>query len=267
MTINFTQAYPVEATNAAWQKKKSFLDKAKKATKTGLGAELLKAEAAYKKINFEALDIRSAAGQLGNPPKFNTPDSFDDAKQKATQHYTTVVKPASAALLAAARVAAATKTNAALSAPAKAAAAIIERKLLTQSGYLRDIKLTDFDQRKALKVQEMQNLVRDFDQNMRSAIGKGDIYINKVKQTPTPKVFNDGIKGACRDLTQNLANVKKIKTMGATFDRETPTNLITPILAWAQDKNKLPVTATREQVLQALDTYEKNLDAIKRWAA
>jgi hypothetical protein len=267
MTIGFTQAYPVEATNAAWQKKKSFMDKAKKATKTGLGAELLKAEGAYKKINFEALDIRSAAGQLGNPAKFTSPQDFDDAKQKAAQHMTTVVKPASAALLTAARSAAKTKSNAALSATAKAAAAAIEKKLLTQSGYLRDIKLDDFDQRKAVVVQHVQNLIRDFDTNMRSAIGKGDIYINKVKQTPTPKTFNDGIKNACRDLTQNLANVKKIKSMGGTFAKETPTNLIAPILAWAQDKNKLPVTATREQVLQTLDTYEKSLGAIKRWAA
>lgn len=45
--------WPAALTNAAWQKKKSFLDKTKSKTKTGLGAELLKAEAAWKDINFK----------------------------------------------------------------------------------------------------------------------------------------------------------------------------------------------------------------------
>ena len=53
MTVSFDTKYPPEALNAAWQKKKSFMDKAKSKTKTGLGESLVKAEAEWKKINFD----------------------------------------------------------------------------------------------------------------------------------------------------------------------------------------------------------------------
>src|SRR5216683_3539990 len=111
MTINFVTDWPAEATDAAWQKKKSFMDKAKAKTKTGLGAELVKAQAGWKKINFDALDVRSAPGKLGNPAKFTTPGEIDTAKAKAATHITTVVNPASQAIVAAAAIATKTKNN------------------------------------------------------------------------------------------------------------------------------------------------------------
>src|SRR5206468_1825178 len=111
MAVNFVTIWPVEATNAAWQKKKSFMDKAKSATKTGLGAELTKAEAAWKKINFDVLDVRSAPGKLGNPAKFKAPGDFDTAKAKANTQITANVHPASQAIVAAAAMATKTKTN------------------------------------------------------------------------------------------------------------------------------------------------------------
>jgi len=44
MSVPTDVSYPVIATDAAWQKKKSFIDKAKASTKTGLGADLKAAE-------------------------------------------------------------------------------------------------------------------------------------------------------------------------------------------------------------------------------
>jgi len=48
--------YPATATNAAWQKQKSFLDKAKSKNKTGVGPKLVAAEAAWGQIPFADLD-------------------------------------------------------------------------------------------------------------------------------------------------------------------------------------------------------------------
>jgi len=48
--------YPAAATNTAWQKQKSFLDKAKAKNKTGVGPKLVAAEAAWAKISFADLD-------------------------------------------------------------------------------------------------------------------------------------------------------------------------------------------------------------------
>src|SRR5690349_20867689 len=48
--------YPAAATNAVWQKKKSFLDKAKAKNKTGVGPKLTAAEAAWGHIPWADLD-------------------------------------------------------------------------------------------------------------------------------------------------------------------------------------------------------------------
>ena len=267
MTINFVVDWPAEATNAAWQKKKSFLDKAKSKTKTGLGEELVKAEAAWKKINFDALDVRSAPGKLGNPAKFKSPADFDNAKAKATTHITTVVNPASKAILTAAAKATATKNNSALSSTAKTAAGAIEAKLLAQSRLLRDLKLDDFDTRKALKVKEAQDVAAKFNNNMKSALAKADIFIHAIKADPTPAKFNAGIQTASRDLTQNLANVKNLAAMGNDIGKAEPTALLAELEDWAQDRDKLADKATKEQVLQAIKKYEDAVTGIKHWAA
>ena len=44
MAVTFNTTWPATLTDAAWQKKKSFLDKAKSKTKTGLGEALTAAE-------------------------------------------------------------------------------------------------------------------------------------------------------------------------------------------------------------------------------
>src|SRR5258708_12349021 len=79
MAVTFNTTYPAALTNTAWQKKKSFLDKAKSKTKTGLGDELLKAEAAWKLVKFDLLD---AKGKVCPRPV-----DWDNAKHPAEAHY------------------------------------------------------------------------------------------------------------------------------------------------------------------------------------
>ncbi len=267
MAVEFDTRWPQPLTNAAWQKKKSFLDKAKSATKTGLGAELLKAEAAWKKINFKALGVLTAPGNLGNPPRYKTPDDYDHAKAVAENHLKTVAAAASKTILATAAKAAATKKNTALSTSAKTAAADIETGLLEQSRLIRDLELDDFDKRKEVKLQEAQLVAKQFWTILKNALSKADVFIKKVKAEPTPVVFNTGIMKASRDLTQNLANVGNLAAMGAGLGKPDPKAQLAALVGWAQDRDKLPGKATKEDVLKALQKYERAVTEIKHWAA
>ena len=67
MAIKVVPKYPVVAKNVSWQKQKSFRDKLKKATKTGLGTQLEAAEKAFAKIDCNKLDVnrRQKAGASG----------------------------------------------------------------------------------------------------------------------------------------------------------------------------------------------------------
>jgi len=82
--------YPKEITDANWQKKKGLIGKA---TKTGLGAELIKCETAHKKIDTVKLDVMS------NSPK--TKEDIDKAVKEAKAHYAAAVEPLRKQLLAA----------------------------------------------------------------------------------------------------------------------------------------------------------------------
>jgi hypothetical protein len=86
--------YPKDITDAVWQKKKGLIGKA---TKTGLGAELLKCEALHKKIDVAKLDVGS------NAPK--SQDDIDTATKEAKAHYAAAVEPLRKQLLAAKGVA------------------------------------------------------------------------------------------------------------------------------------------------------------------
>ncbi len=115
MAITFTTTYPPELTDATWQKQKSFKDKLKSKTKTGLGGALKNAEALWKKINFAALD---AAHQ----PLNRTPIDVRKNKTAAETILNVQVKAAARAVEVAASKARTTSTNPALSPKAAAAA-------------------------------------------------------------------------------------------------------------------------------------------------
>ncbi len=257
MRITFNTAWPANLTDKAWQKKKSFLDKAKSKTKTGLGAELIKAAAAWGQIKFAALDATTAAGQLTNPVIFNKPEHYDAARQVAKNH-TTVVLAAIKAIKAAAAKAATTKANKGLSTTAKAAADAIEKGLLHQITLIQKITLTDFnDKRDELALLTFSTNLAAIKRN----VTKGQAFIKKVEQTPTRATFNDGIQDASRPLTVPLG------TIGAGGGKNDPKALVTPLALWADGKDMLAATASPQDLTVALNKYRQALHAIEQWAS
>jgi len=245
MAVTFNTTYPAALTNAAWQKKKSFLDKAKSKTKTGLGDELLKAEAAWKLVKFDLLD---AKGKVCPRPV-----DWDNAKHAAEAHYKDKAAAASKAALAAAAKAAATKQNKALSSTAKAAAQTIETGLLAQAAHIRDIKFDDFDTAKE-KLEELTAAVHL--KALKDTLARGNQFIAAVGKPPKATVFNQGAHKASRDITQALGNI------GAVGARPDPKKLGDPLLQWA---NANTVAVDDSQVAAALDTYKKAVKAVENW--
>ena len=142
MAITFPTKYPPALTNAAWQKKKSFLDKAKSKTKTGLGDTLKKAEATWKLILWDKLRADKQPGD----PKMRPFTAAKANRAAAEKVKAGPVRAAINALDAAARKARETAKNKALSAPAVKAASKLSGELVGQANLLRNISLADFDQ-------------------------------------------------------------------------------------------------------------------------
>jgi hypothetical protein len=137
MAITFPTAYPAELKNAAWQKKKSFIDKAKASTKTGLGAALTKAEQEWGKIKFAALAAK--------PSDALSERIASESKAFAQKYHQGQVEVARKALLAAGKLASTTSHNTALSKTARAAALDLSNKMARQALRLQLIKFDDFD--------------------------------------------------------------------------------------------------------------------------
>jgi len=139
MAIEFETKYPAALKNSAWQKKKSFKDKTKAKTKTGLGDALTLAEKDWGKIKFANMSA-------GNKLAGKSVAEWQEAK-KAAKAYKSgeVVTKAIASLEAAASKARTTAKNTALSATAAKAAADLSGALLRQAKLLKDIKLTDYN--------------------------------------------------------------------------------------------------------------------------
>lgn len=253
MTAPKNTAWPAALTNAAWQKKKSFLDKAKSKTKTGLGAELAAAEAAWKQIDFKILD----ATKLPLP----TATEVDKRKQAAMNHLKTAGSAASKAALAAAAKAAATKNNKALSTDARKAAADIEKGLIAQSRLLRDIKLTDFDDAK-------NNIIQLTFQTNLSTLKKGLVnaekFIKAVESSPTRDTFNKSVQEVTRPLLVALGNI------GAVGNKADPRPLGKSLEPWADGKDLIPASSPQMEkklVSENIKFYKKTVETIKDWAA
>jgi hypothetical protein len=140
MAITFETKYPTALKNAAWQSKKSFKDKAKSKTKTGLGEALTTAEKDWAKIKFDNL-IAARQGLEGKNLLQKA------AAKKTAREYLDgpVVTKAMESLEAAASKARVTAKNAALSTSAVKAATALSGPLLAQARLLHDIKLDDFE--------------------------------------------------------------------------------------------------------------------------
>ena len=136
MSVPTDMSYPAIATDAAWQKKKSFIDKAKASTKTGLGADLKAAELKWKAIPWKDLDATKLAAKSVEAAQ----RQLDTAKAAGT-----VIQEAKTALAKAKATAQATATNKALSKPAQLAATSIANALQSAATRLNSIKTLDFE--------------------------------------------------------------------------------------------------------------------------
>ena len=136
MTVPTDKIYPAVATNAAWQKKKSFIDKAKAKTKTGLGAALTTAETKWKAIPWAQLDSKAFKTKTVSAAQKN----LQDAKLAQVK-----VTDAKSALVVARNFATASSTNKDLSKPAQAAATAIVDALKKAEARLTKVTLTDFE--------------------------------------------------------------------------------------------------------------------------
>jgi hypothetical protein len=255
MSVTFPTAWPAALTDKEWQKKKSFKDKTKKANKTGLGAELIKAQKAWDLIKFDNF--------IASKHVMTTTVLVDQFKSAAETHRTTVVKAASSAIMAAAEKARVTKGNATLSTTAQTAAATIERGLLKQSGFLRDISLSDFDdaRQNILQLTAQTNLAA-----VKRNLKKADEFIKAVTAEPTRLKFNTGIQDACRYLTVPLG------TIGTTIPHKPdPAPLMQPLKRWADGFDEVPKGKDAEEektkVEEALDKYKDAIHHITQWAA
>ncbi len=198
--------YPKTCTDAAWQKKKSFLDKAKKATKTGLGAELLKAEAAYKKIKWETLDAKMQG-------KWADGDAIREGKRLAQKHYTAAVKPATTAFLRASKVAHTTSKNAALSKTAQAAAVAISKELLRHVGVWNTIKYDDFDE----VLQRWQQGVDLWRGRLKGNLLSLERMLDALDDDPKLANWDNDLTQAFRSVGNSLGNNPEFKDIWPTW--------------------------------------------------
>ena len=138
MTVPSDITYPAIATNSAWQKKKSFKDKAKASTKTGLGAKLTDAEAKWKAIPWAALNAKT----LGKVTSISVAKQhLQDAKTAETH-----VAPAKLAVQAAHAEADKAAKNTSLSSTAMTAAGAIRDELQKAEARLDKVNVKDFEQ-------------------------------------------------------------------------------------------------------------------------
>ena len=193
MAITFNQKYPAALTNAAWQKKKSFKDKTKSKTKTGLGTLLTKAEANWGKIKFDKLIAAKQSLQGKNVAALKI-------AAKAAQDYLDgpVVQQAIAALDAAASKARTTAANTALSTTAATAATALTGALTAQAKLLRDIKLADFQPATSVHL-EIGEREKNHTAYLRSMDGIVDeLRSGKTKENwegqPINEVVNNAVK-------------------------------------------------------------------------
>ena len=187
--------YPVVCSNKTWQGKKSFMDKAKKATKTGLGDTLLKAEVAYKLIKWEKLDVKMQ-GKLANA------DAIRASKAEAVKHYNNVVKPAIRAMEIAAGKARVTSVNPVLSTTAKAAAKAMSVPLHKHCVALKGLKLDDFDEA-VVRWQKGVDLWRG---RLKGNVAKLEQELDDLEKNPTKANWTDDVTQAFRSVANSLGN-------------------------------------------------------------
>jgi hypothetical protein len=119
MDFPFKQEFPDNLTNKAWQKEKSLKDKVMSSSKTGIGDQLTRLEAAWKKIEFEVLDPKIY--ETKNLNDTSSPEAMTKAKQAAQKASGGTLKEVSQLLTGVGSSAKKESDNKSLSKDAKAA--------------------------------------------------------------------------------------------------------------------------------------------------
>jgi len=194
--------FPDALTNKSWQKKKSFLDKAKAKTKTGLGTELEAVEKSWDKINWPSLDATQAMGKVDQSAKYKSAKEFDFAKAVGESEVKGQVAVVRKNLLKVSKLAHTTSQNKDLSKDAIKKAQEIARGLLDLETGLRDIDLSDFDEKKSrwLELQAMQL------KGLKKAVLELEVGLTAVAKDPTVDNWNNKVKQKFRSVGNTLGN-------------------------------------------------------------
>jgi hypothetical protein len=176
MSITFVTKYPTALKNATWQSKKSFKDKTKNKTKTGLAEALKKAETDWNKIEFKKLI--AAKQSLGGKSLAQKRAVMGEAHQYLVGR---VVQDAINSLDAAATKARTTGANTSLSGTASRFATTLSGQLTAQAKLLRDIELDDFQE----SISGQAKQVRDWEAEHTRLIRKTDQMRDDLQDEPT----------------------------------------------------------------------------------
>ncbi len=181
MSITFVTKYPTALKNATWQTKKSFKDKTKAKTKTGLADALKKAESDWNKITFSK--VIAAKQGLGGKTLVQKNAIVAAARQYLVGR---VVQDTINSLDAAATKARTTGANPNLSSTASRFAAALSGQLTAQAKLLRDIELDDFQ----ASLTGPAKQVRDWEAEHTRLLRKTDQLRDDLRDEPSLENWN-----------------------------------------------------------------------------
>ena len=214
MQPNSVAVYIPEFSDAEWQKAKTPIDKA---TKTGLGAELVKLQAAYAKAKQPMTKLD--AGMVG---KLRDEDEVKQAKAEAIKTLASSdVKAFMAALVATAKEASAV-SKLKLSSSAKKYAQDAATELQKIKADLDKETFADFDQ----KLDHMQKLYAAQRTDFKDSVKKLLAVIERLDKTPTLETCKGtDFSGAYRGVQNKIGNLPEFKgVFDGKFDGLWPTS-------------------------------------------
>jgi hypothetical protein len=253
--------YSANSTDASWKAAKS--DKTRDKWHTELGEALRDAKAAYDKVKFYQLDVALIMAKTNQ--KFDIVKDVEIAKIGAMKHYTVAVKPAIKALEKAHSKAVWAGRNVVITQGANTKAKQIAADLRTRLAQLKGIDFDDFDAEIARLKRNMKFTHDNFATNMTRVLSDAAQFVAKVRQTPTPKVFNKGIENAARGLTQMIGQSEKLKKNGHDLGKTNPQAIFDQLDDWANSRDKLDDNANRVTVMAAIARFELLADAVDDW--
>lgn len=248
--------YPKTLTNDAWQKKKSFLDKAKSKTKTGLGAELVKLQTAWKKVDWECMDARMQG-------KWASLEALQAGKKKAQTYHRQKMTAFWNVVMAVSRKATATAKNADLSKTAKAAATAIAKETDLIAKAIVSMEFSDFD--------EEEKRIRAGWARWRQRLPKNvsdlEAKLKELEKDPRNAKWSDiDVTNAFRAVGNSLGNNPEFKDLWpkpwADFDGLQNTRH--PALRNLKNDTTTPTEAERKAILELINEARPHIANLKK---